>query len=55
LKYKIQGTDKRSKSRSKAIALIMLYKEEEDEVSLLFINGCFYDKRNAKVDFIDKH
>jgi hypothetical protein len=33
----------------------MLYKEEEDEVSLLFVNDCFYDKRNAEVDFIDKH
>jgi hypothetical protein len=27
----------------------MLYKEEEDEVSLLFVNDCFYDKRNAVV------
>jgi hypothetical protein len=32
----------------------MLYKEEEDEVSLLFVNDCFYDKHNAEVDFIDK-
>jgi hypothetical protein len=36
------------------IVLTMLYKEEEDEVSLLFENDCFYDKRNAEVDFIDK-
>jgi hypothetical protein len=53
--HKNQGTDERSKGRSKAIALIMLYKEEEDEVSLLFVNDCFYDKRNAEVVFIDKH
>jgi hypothetical protein len=53
--HKNQGTDERSKGRSKAIALIMLYKEEEDEVSLLFVNDCFYDKHNAEVDFIDKH
>jgi hypothetical protein len=33
----------------------MLYKQEEDEVSLLFVNDCFYDKRNVEVDFIDKH
>ncbi|MGQ1946159.1 hypothetical protein ACT3CD_03520 [Geofilum sp. OHC36d9] len=33
----------------------MLYKEEEDEVSLLFVNDCFYDKHNEVVDFIDKH
>jgi hypothetical protein len=32
----------------------MLYKEEEDEVSLLFVNDYFYDKHNAEVDFIDK-
>ena len=34
------------------IALIMLCKEEEDEVSLLLVNDCFYDKHNAVVDFI---
>ncbi|MGQ1946639.1 hypothetical protein ACT3CD_06010 [Geofilum sp. OHC36d9] len=33
----------------------MLYKEEEDGDSLLFVNDCFYDKRNAEVDLIDKH
>jgi purine-nucleoside phosphorylase len=33
----------------------MLCKEEEDEVSLLFVNDCFYDKRNEVVDFIDKY
>jgi hypothetical protein len=48
-RHKNQGTDERSKGRSKAIALIMLYKEEEDEVSLLFVNDYFYDQRNAEV------
>jgi hypothetical protein len=33
--------------------LIMLCKEEVDEVSLLFVNDCFYDKRNEEVDFIN--
>jgi len=48
---KNQGTDERSKGISNDIALIMLYKEEEDEVSFFFVNDCFYDKRNAEVDF----
>jgi hypothetical protein len=33
----------------------MLCKAEEDEVSLLFVNDCFYDEHNAEVDFMDKH
>ncbi len=53
--HKIQRTDERSKGIIKAIALIMLYKEEEDEVSLLFVNDYFYGKHNEVVDFIDKH
>jgi hypothetical protein len=35
--------------------LIMLCKEEVDEVSLLFVKDCFYNKHNEVVDFIDKH
>ncbi|MGQ1948009.1 hypothetical protein ACT3CD_13010 [Geofilum sp. OHC36d9] len=59
---KIKGLTNEVKAETKLLlwiylinALIMLYKEEEDEVSLLFVNDCFYDKRNAEVDFIDKH
>jgi hypothetical protein len=38
----------------RSVALIMLYKKEEDEVSLFFVNDCFYGKHNEVVDFIDK-
>jgi hypothetical protein len=33
----------------------MVCKEEEDEVSLLFVNGYFYGKHDEVFGFIDKH